>query len=170
MLNKLPSTFLETHKVTSLLSNGEKLPKRNNGFSKNEQTRTFHGNKFISRTATKAQFSSEKEHVLRTSKIRRQKKSQMVEFQEKMSKKIRREYNIKGKSKDSKHEKHVSSVAAEVYGERMFMAKYKNRPKFMENLNSTMSPRKEEKVCLTTTSTSSSHFLPYTSSAAKKLR
>lgn len=71
----------------------------------------------------------------------------MVQYQEKMNQKIRNEYNIKQKQPKVPSEK--SRAAAMVYGERMFMSKYKNRPKFMQNLNSTLSPRKEVNVCLT---------------------
>lgn len=63
-----------------------------------------------------------------------------------MNQKIRNEYNIKLKAK---HDKAPSTSAAFVYGERMFMNKYKYRPKFLGDLNSTLSPRKEVKVCLT---------------------
>lgn len=167
---KTTSTFLETNAWTSLVSNGEKRVKRNNELHKGESTKTFLRNKFISRTVTKPKSPSVTEELLRNSKLQRQKKSQMLEFQEKMSNKIRNEYNIKGKSKDSKHKKSISKVAEQVYGERMFMNKYKSRPKFMENLNSTLSPRKEEKVCLTCSSTSTGRFRPYTSSTAIKKR
>lgn len=36
----------------------------------------------------------------------------------------------------------TSKQAALLYGERMFMSKYSNKPKFLKTLNSTLSPRK----------------------------
>lgn len=36
----------------------------------------------------------------------------------------------------------TSKQHAYVYGERMFMSKYSNKPKFLKTLNSTLSPRK----------------------------
>lgn len=84
----------------------------------------------------------------------------MIQYQEKMSQKIRDEYNIKTKEKENTGTPGVPNVAALVYGERMFMSKYKNRPKFLEDLNSTLSPRKQDAVCLTCSSASSTKLLP----------
>lgn len=70
----------------------------------------------------------------------------MIQYQEKMSQKIRDEYNIKSREKENNDDTMESKVASLVYGERIFMGKYKYRPKFMEDLNSTYSPRKETKT------------------------
>lgn len=67
-------------------------------------------------------------------------KSKMLQYKEKIGEKLRNEYNIKKPEK--KVNQGTSSSAALVYGERMFMDKYKNNPKFLQNLNSTYSPRK----------------------------
>jgi hypothetical protein len=71
----------------------------------------------------------------------RQRKSKMLQYKEKIGEKLRNEYNIKKPEKKLNHAT-SSSAAALVYGERMFMDKYKNNPKFLQNLNSTYSPRK----------------------------
>ena len=82
--------------------------------------------------------------ITKLSKPKTQKKSKMLEFQEKMSSKIRNEYNIKKKGKENLV---ISKI--ETYEVKMPMSKYKNSPKFMQNLNCTLSPRNLEKGLLT---------------------
>lgn len=77
--------------------------------------------------------------------IKKHHKSKYIRYQEKMDRKIREEFNIKKSKKETKYSPANANAAASVYGERMFMNKYKSRPKFMENLNSTFSPQKEKK-------------------------
>ena len=66
---------------------------------------------------------------------------------------IDNEYSSKSKSR-SKETVKLKGQASYVYGERMFMSKYKSKPKFLENLNSTLSPKKE-KVLLSNSCSSS---------------
>ena len=87
----------------------------------------------------------------------------MIEYQEKMNSKIRDEYNIKKKDKENFDPPAKTKVASLVYGERMFMEKYKNECKFMENLNSTLSPRKGEKSLKSCSSSTSKKLIPHKS-------
>ena len=83
-----------------------------------------------------------KEYFAKSNRIKRQKKSKMIQYQEQMNQKIRTEYNIKSRSPNKDPAK-PSKQASLVYGERMFMSKYKSKPKFLQTLNSTLSPKKQ---------------------------
>ena len=50
--------------------------------------------------------------------------------------------NVTVQSPTSRATADTSKKDALVYGERMFMKKWSNKPKFLKTLNSTLSPRK----------------------------
>jgi len=163
---KPTSTFLESNTGNSILSNDSQKIKSN--VLKGESTAALLRNKFISRTIIKNNELTEKDYAIKSNKFKRQRKSKMIQYQERMNQKIRKEYNIKEKSRENKKEQPSSNVASFVYGERMFMSKYKSHPKFMETLNSTLSPRKDSKTCITHSSVSSSQHMPYGISSSLK--
>ena len=164
------SNFIETNAWTSVLSANEKFRKynlkcesalklRDLGISKTV-IKNYRNNQLVSankRSLKYTQSSSgnfspdNKDYFARSSKIKKQRKSKMVRYQEKMNQKIRVEYNIKNWKEDRTTV--TSKQSSMVYGERMFMSKYyKNKPKFLQNLNSTLSPRKEFGNCMTPSS------------------
>lgn len=126
-----------------MLSNREKSKSNK---TKIETASSILRSKLGSKTVIKSTKSDPKNMTTKFSKLKPQKKSKIIEFQEKMNSKIHKEYNIKKKEKENQNNPSKSKVVNLVYGERILMNKYKNQPKFIGDLNSTLSPRKEEKI------------------------
>lgn len=125
--------------------------------------------KIESKTVIKQNKAMDVDYFSKSSKPKPQKKSRVVEYQQKLNSKIRDEYNIKKKDKENWEDEDKPTLASQIYGERMFMSKYRNEWKFMENLNSTLSPRKEEKTLMScTTSTSKNKLVPHKSAISIK--
>jgi len=174
LYKKTTSTFLETNAWSSMLSNCDNKLKRNP--CKDESTSSLLRNKLSSNSIVKNK-QHDLDYIIKSTKAklyggydikhrdRTGSKTNLAELIEEND-----EYNVKKEHKNSTKEYSVSTVAAMVYGERSIISKYKNRPKFMENLNATLSPRKEAKICLTCTSKSSTQIMPHILSTALKQR
>ena len=167
LLKKPASTFIETTVCSSMLSNreGGKTNK-----AQAESTSSILRSKLISKTVIKSEKKNEKSSISKLLKLKPQKKSKMLEFKDQMNSKIHQEYNIKRKEKENLCNQSKLKTPNLAYGERMLMLKYKNQPKFMGNLNSTLSPRIEDKTLFVWTSSKSTKFKPMAAVSAGKLK